>query len=90
MLGPLLGAALDNALRSGDAALTGPVARGDAGTVQAHIAQLREHAPHALPGYLAMARTTADRALSQGLLKPEQAERLLEALAVSRPDEGDA
>src|SRR5690606_23806435 len=32
MLGPLLGAALDNALRSGDAALTGPVARGDAGT----------------------------------------------------------
>ncbi len=28
MLGPLLGAALDNALRSGDAALTGPVARG--------------------------------------------------------------
>lgn len=29
MLGPLLGAALDNALRSGDAALTGPVARGD-------------------------------------------------------------
>ncbi|MEW5535868.1 Rossmann-like and DUF2520 domain-containing protein, partial [Streptomyces virginiae] len=35
MLGPLLGAALDNALRSGDAALTGPVARGDAGTVAA-------------------------------------------------------
>jgi predicted short-subunit dehydrogenase-like oxidoreductase (DUF2520 family) len=81
MLGPLLGAALDNALRSGDAALTGPVARGDAGTVTAHIEQLTAHAPHALPGYLAMARTTADRALDHGLLKPEQAERLLQALA---------
>ena len=45
MLGPLLGAALDNALRSGDAALTGPVARGDAGTVAAHVAELRRHAP---------------------------------------------
>ncbi|CAM5393241.1 Pantothenate synthetase [Streptomyces glaucescens] len=50
MLGPLLGAALDNALRSGDAALTGPVARGDAGTVSAHVAQLRAHAPHTVAG----------------------------------------
>ncbi|WP_146057310.1 Rossmann-like and DUF2520 domain-containing protein, partial [Streptomyces sp. SM14] len=85
MLGPLLGAALDNALRSGDAALTGPVARGDAGTVAEHVAQLRDHAPGTLPGYLAMARTTADRALDHGLLRPEQAERLLEALAGERP-----
>lgn len=81
MLGPLLGAALDNALRSGDAALTGPVARGDAGTVAAHVAQLREHAPQAVAGYLAMARTTADRALAHGLLKPELAEDLLDVLA---------
>ncbi|MFE6778734.1 Rossmann-like and DUF2520 domain-containing protein [Streptomyces sp. NPDC057702] len=81
MLGPLLGAALDNALRSGDAALTGPVARGDAGTVAAHVAELRRRAPAAVPGYLAMARTTADRALAHGLLRPELAEDLLEALA---------
>ena len=45
MLAPLLGAALDNALRSGDAALTGPVARGDAGTVAAHLRELREVSP---------------------------------------------
>ena len=45
MLGPLLGAALDNALRSGDSALTGPVARGDAGTVAAHVAELRRARP---------------------------------------------
>ncbi|MDK1472330.1 DUF2520 domain-containing protein [Streptomyces sp. 549] len=81
MLGPLLGAALDNALRSGDAALTGPVARGDAGTVAAHIAELRAHAPGAVAGYVAMARTTADRALDRGLLKPELAEDLLGVLS---------
>ncbi|MEU2365505.1 DUF2520 domain-containing protein [Streptomyces noursei] len=88
MLGPLLGAALDNALRSGDAALTGPVARGDAGTVAAHVAELRTHAPQALAGYLAMARTTADRALAHGLLKPELAEELLDVLAGPAPDSG--
>ncbi|MFI1415306.1 Rossmann-like and DUF2520 domain-containing protein [Streptomyces sp. NPDC020707] len=81
MLGPLLGAALDNALRSGDAALTGPVARGDAGTVAAHITELREHAPQTVAGYLAMARATADRALAHGLLKAELAEDLLGVLA---------
>ncbi|MET9564854.1 Rossmann-like and DUF2520 domain-containing protein [Streptomyces tauricus] len=94
MLGPLLGAALDNALRSGDAALTGPVARGDAGTVAAHISELREHAPQTVAGYLAMARATADRALAHGLLKPELAEDLLGVLAdgPEGPDvpEGDA
>ncbi|KAB8163859.1 DUF2520 domain-containing protein [Streptomyces sp. 3MP-14] len=81
MLGPLLGAALDNALRSGDAALTGPVARGDAGTVAAHLAELRAHAPGTLASYLALARTTADRALDYGLLRPESAEALLDVLA---------
>ncbi|MGW6977835.1 Rossmann-like and DUF2520 domain-containing protein [Streptomyces sp. NPDC054932] len=89
MLGPLLGAALDNALRSGDAALTGPVARGDAGTVAAHVAQLRRHAPATVAGYLAMARTTADRALAHGLLKPELAEDLLGVLADTESDGGD-
>ncbi|MER6250098.1 MULTISPECIES: Rossmann-like and DUF2520 domain-containing protein [Streptomyces] len=89
MLGPLLGAALDNALRSGDAALTGPVARGDAGTVAAHVSELRRHAPGAVAGYLAMARTTADRALAHGLLKPELAEDLLGVLADTESDGGD-
>jgi predicted short-subunit dehydrogenase-like oxidoreductase (DUF2520 family) len=85
MLGPLLGAALDNALRSGDAALTGPVARGDAGTVAVHVAELRKHAPGTVAGYLAMARTTADRALANGMLKPELAEDLLGVLAEEDP-----
>jgi predicted short-subunit dehydrogenase-like oxidoreductase (DUF2520 family) len=81
VLGPLMGAALDNALRSGDAALTGPVARGDAGTVAAHVAELRQVSPEALAAYVAMARLTADRALAAGLLRPEAAEALLGVLA---------
>lgn len=81
MLGPLLGAALDNALRSGDAALTGPVARGDAGTVAAHIDELSRVSREALAAYLAMSRLTADRALAAGLLSPELAEALLDVLA---------
>jgi predicted short-subunit dehydrogenase-like oxidoreductase (DUF2520 family) len=82
MLGPLLGAALDNALRSGDAALTGPVARGDAGTVAAHLAELGRVDQHGLirSAYLAMARLTADRALAAKLLTAEQAEPLLDVL----------
>lgn len=39
-LRPLLTAALDRALREGEAGLTGPVSRGDAGTVAAHLAEL--------------------------------------------------
>jgi len=81
MLGPLLGAALDNALRYGDHGLTGPVVRGDAGTVAAHVAELADVSREAVAAYVAMARLTADRALAAGLLTPEAAETLLDALA---------
>ncbi|MEW9533324.1 Rossmann-like and DUF2520 domain-containing protein [Microbispora sp. NPDC049125] len=80
MLGPLLGAALDNVLRLGIAGLTGPVVRGDAGTVRKHVDALILAAPEAADAYVALARLTADRALAAGLLKPEAAERLLDAL----------
>lgn len=80
MLGPLLSAALDNALRLGDAALTGPVARGDADTVASHVDALRAAAPEALPAYLALARLTADRAVAAGTLSAPDAQRLLGVL----------
>ncbi|TNY35286.1 Rossmann-like and DUF2520 domain-containing protein [Thermomonospora catenispora] len=83
MLGPLLGAALDNGLRLGMNGLTGPVARGDAGTVAGHIAELSKVSAESARAYVAMARLTADRALDAGLLKPEDAARLLEVLADS-------
>ena len=81
MLGPLLGASLDNALRLGMEGLTGPVARGDAGTVAGHVAELAKVSPEGLRAYVALARLTADRAMAAGLLKPADAERLLEVLA---------
>lgn len=77
---PLLTAALDNVLRWGDEALTGPVARGDAGTVAVHLAVLERAAPEARAAYMAMARLTADRALAAGILDPESAEALLDVL----------
>jgi predicted short-subunit dehydrogenase-like oxidoreductase (DUF2520 family) len=83
LLGPLLGASLDNALRSGDAALTGPVARGDAGTVAVHVRELAAVSAEALAAYVAMARLTADRALAAGILRPESAEALLDVLAAA-------
>jgi predicted short-subunit dehydrogenase-like oxidoreductase (DUF2520 family) len=81
MLGPLLSAALDNALRLGDAALTGPVARGDADTVASHVRALRAASPEALAAYVALARLTADRALAAGSLAAPDAQRLLDVLA---------
>jgi predicted short-subunit dehydrogenase-like oxidoreductase (DUF2520 family) len=80
MLGPLLSAALDNALRHGDKALTGPVARGDAGTVLAHLRVLAEHAPDMLPTYRALAERTAQRAEDSGLLRPDLAPDVFAAI----------
>jgi predicted short-subunit dehydrogenase-like oxidoreductase (DUF2520 family) len=78
VLSPLLHAALDNALRLGDAALTGPVSRGDAGTVRKHLDRMPADA---VPAYLALARRTADRAIASGRLRPHDAELLLDVLA---------
>jgi predicted short-subunit dehydrogenase-like oxidoreductase (DUF2520 family) len=80
VLDPLLSAALDNTLRLGDAALTGPVSRGDAGTVARHLDTLADRAPESVPAYLALARRTADRAIAAGRLAPGDAESLLDVL----------
>ena len=81
MLEPLAHAALDNSLRAGDAALTGPVARGDVGTVAEHLRQLAPLSPDIRPTYVALARATAERALASGRLRPMAAEPLLDILA---------
>ena len=74
-------AALDNALRLGDAALTGPVARGDVGTVEDHLRELDRLSPEIRRTYVALARATALRALDSGRLRPAAAEPLLDTLA---------
>ena len=81
LVAPLLSASLDNSLRYGDQILTGPVARGDARTVAAHITALTGVSTQARNAYVALARATADRALAAGVLRPEAAESLLEVLS---------
>ncbi|MCZ2803939.1 DUF2520 domain-containing protein [Modestobacter sp. VKM Ac-2983] len=80
VLTPLLTAALDNGLRRGDRGLTGPVSRGDVGTVAAHLETLSERAPAAVDAYVALARRTTERALAAGRLKRHEGAPLLELL----------
>ena len=81
LITPLLTASLENVLSLGDAALTGPVSRGDVATVATHVDTLRRAAPPVLPAYLAMARRTAERARDAGRLSDAQAAAVLEVLA---------
>jgi len=85
LLGPLLSAALDNALRHGDRALTGPVARGDVGTLRVHLRVLAEAGPDALPGYRALAARTASRAVAAGLLSASTAAEIAAVLEEDTP-----
>lgn len=76
LVAPLLSAALDNVLRHGDRALTGPVARGDADTLAAHLRVLGDKAPDVEPAYAALARRTVARANAAGLLGADAAAEL--------------
>ena len=81
VLTPLLTAALDNGLRRGDRGLTGPVSRGDVGTVADHVETLAERAPASVDAYVAMARRTTERALAAGRLKRHEGAPLMDLLA---------
>ncbi len=82
-LRPLLTAALDNALEHGDAALTGPIVRGDLGTVEAHLRDIEANAPQTLASYVALARATLSRAVTDGRLVPLRAARIRDLLAAA-------
>jgi predicted short-subunit dehydrogenase-like oxidoreductase (DUF2520 family) len=62
IVGPLARAALENTLQRGQAALTGPVARGDAAAVAAHLAALNDVDPLLAQAYCADSLRTAQRA----------------------------
>jgi predicted short-subunit dehydrogenase-like oxidoreductase (DUF2520 family) len=80
-LAPLLRQTIENVIRLGaDAALTGPVVRGDSGTVRAHIAALTTQAPHMLESYVANARRALDRAVKAGRLDAGNAKAVSDAL----------
>jgi predicted short-subunit dehydrogenase-like oxidoreductase (DUF2520 family) len=65
-VGPLARAALENALQRGQPALTGPVARGDAAAVAAHLNALEELDPQLAQAYRANSLRTAQRAHAPG------------------------
>ena len=72
-LRPLMTALLDNALRDGPAALTGPISRGDADTIEAHLAVLPDGVRET---YVALAKATTDLAVRAGRLDEDTANRL--------------
>ncbi|MFC4377017.1 Rossmann-like and DUF2520 domain-containing protein [Nocardia halotolerans] len=75
LIGPLVSAALDNALRRGSAALTGPVARGDVDAVAAHLSALESLDERLAAGYRAMSLRTAELAKSDTALLELLAEK---------------
>ena len=80
--GPLIEGTLANARALGiRAALTGPITRGDVGTLRAHLDALREHAPDVLDLYVAAGRREIDLAETRGVLAPEVVTALREMLA---------
>ena len=62
VIGPLARASLENSLQRGQAALTGPVARGDAAAVAGHLRALAEVDPQLAQAYRANSLRTAQRA----------------------------
>ncbi|MFC8598213.1 Rossmann-like and DUF2520 domain-containing protein [Isoptericola sp. NPDC057191] len=99
-LAPLLSAALDGATRAADvrdgegpgaiSALTGPVSRGDVGTVRTHLDVLRSLAARTgavdVPAsYTELARGATSRALAAHRIDDRAARTLLDALAPPAP-----
>jgi predicted short-subunit dehydrogenase-like oxidoreductase (DUF2520 family) len=62
VIAPLARASLENALQRGQAALTGPVARGDAAAIAGHLRVLTELNPELAQAYRADSLRTAQRA----------------------------
>ena len=74
---PLLKGTLNNLQTLGvPNALTGPIARGDAGTVRIHLDTLRNMAPSILPAYCELGLQTIPVAMAKGRIGEEQAEEI--------------
>jgi len=83
--GGLAEQALGNARALGIAeALTGPMIRGDVGTIRRHVRALAEQAPDALPLYRALAEREIAIAERRGALAPELASDIRHAVATPK------
>ena len=88
-LAPLVHASIDGALRSGEKLLTGPVVRGDAGTVAEHLQAIdalaaTTDATDIPPVYRALAEATADRAHTRRVLTDAQRDAVTGALGTKK------
>ena len=86
-LAPLVHASIDGALRSGEKLLTGPVVRGDAGTVAEHLEAIdalaaTDNATDIPPVYRALATATAERAHVRQVLSDSQLHAVMGAIGV--------
>ncbi len=60
--------------------------RGDVNTVRAHLADIAVNAPHTLPSYVALARDTLDRVVTDGRVLPIRAAAILRVLDEAERD----
>jgi len=73
-LAPLLRGTINNIETTGiPRCLTGPIARGDAGTIRKHLAALEKAAPELLNSYRELGAKTIPIALAKGNINDEQA-----------------
>ncbi len=80
-LWPLVTGTINNISKMGTVkALTGPIARGDKGTVQKHIDALSTLASNLLPMYEELGQWTVDLALRKGTINKEKGEEILNLL----------
>lgn len=84
VLQPLGETSVHNVARDGAGALTGPVVRGDAGTVSAHLAALDADLPRLAQAYRALQGVVLDQVLPE--LSPDEAQRLADLLADGRQE----
>jgi predicted short-subunit dehydrogenase-like oxidoreductase (DUF2520 family) len=79
---PLLRGTVDNLENTGlPDSLTGPIARGDIGTVRKHLDALEQQAPALLSTYRELARQTIPVALAKGRIDGKRADELRAVLA---------
>ncbi|MFC1918031.1 Rossmann-like and DUF2520 domain-containing protein, partial [Chloroflexota bacterium] len=79
---PLIQGTLNNVANIGvPNCLTGPIARGDTGTIKKHIESLQKTAPEILPAYKELGRQTIPISLAKGKINARQAKELESILA---------
>ncbi|MEB2310648.1 MAG: DUF2520 domain-containing protein [Sorangiineae bacterium] len=83
LLGPLIESVGANVLRLGlPEALSGPVRRGDAAAIRAHLARIGARAPGVLPLYLALARAQLPLARALGDAASDELDAVARVLAL--------